>query len=207
MSHIVLVSGSHRPTGNTPRIAREVEKELKGRGHSAFLIDLSQTVLPLWDEGLWGVKPLDEKWARLWQPLADQLARADGLVVMSPEYHGVVPSALRNLMLMFGNGALVAHKPALLISVSASVNGAYPIAELRATGAKNNRLLWLPEHLIIRHAGEMFQPSPKPEHAQSDKIVRERLGWCLTLLEDYIGPMQAVRAKGHILNEKFANGM
>jgi NAD(P)H-dependent FMN reductase len=206
-SNILIISGSHRPTGNSGRIARHVEKELKAKGHGTHIIDLAQTVLPLWDEGMWGAKPLDEKWATLWAPLAKEFEKADGLVIVSPEYHGNVPSGLKNLILLLGNGPLAAHKPALLIGVSASAGGAYPIAELRLNGSKNNRMLFLPEHLIVRGAGEVFVDSPKPEHARSDAYLRERLSWNLQLLEDYLEPMKAVRAKGHTMNSKFANGM
>ncbi|HEX2859471.1 MAG TPA: NAD(P)H-dependent oxidoreductase [Alphaproteobacteria bacterium] len=207
MSNIVIISGGMRPSGNTPRIARVVEKELKSRKHNTHLIDLAETVLPLWDEGTWGVKPLDEKWGKVWAPLAEQLEKADGLVILAPEYHGMVPSALQNLLMLLGNGTLVSHKPALLIGVSASTGGLYPVSQLRLNGSKNNRMLFLPDHLAIRDAGNMFTGAPKPEAAEADAIVTERLHWNLTQLEDYIEPMKAVRAKGHASNAKFANGM
>jgi NAD(P)H-dependent FMN reductase len=206
-SNILIISGSHRPSGNSGRVSRHVEKELKARGHGTHIIDLSQTVLPQWDEGMWGVKPLDEKWGKLWAPLAAEFEKADGLVIIAPEYHGNVPSGLKNLILMLGNGPLAAHKPALLIGVSSSTGGAYPISELRMNGSKNNRMLFLPEHLIIRNAGEMFLDTPKPEHKSADDYTRERLSWTLQLLEDYLEPMKAVRAAGHTMNAKFPNGM
>lgn len=152
MSNIVIISGGMRPTGNTPRIARVVEAELKARKHGTFLIDLAETQLPLWDEGTWGVAPLAEKWAKQWAPLAAEIEKADGLVILSPEYHGMVPSALQNLLLLLGNGPLVSHKPALLIGVSSSNGGLYPVSQLRLNGAKNNRMLFLPDHLAIRDA-------------------------------------------------------
>jgi NAD(P)H-dependent FMN reductase len=206
-SHILVISGSHRPTGNSGRIARHISKELDGKGHATKIIDLSETILPLWDEGTWGVKPLDEKWAKLWTPLAEMFEKADGLVIIAPEYHGNVPSGLKNLIMLLGNGPLVAHKPTLLIGVSSSTGGAYPISELRLNGSKNNRMLFLPEHLIVRDAGEVFVDSPKPEHVKSDAYMRERLSWNLQQLEDYLEPMKAVRAKGNTVNSKFANGM
>jgi NAD(P)H-dependent FMN reductase len=206
-SNILIISGSHRPTGNSGRVARHVEKELKAKGYGTHIIDLSQTILPLWDEGMWGMKPLDEKWATFWNPLAAEFEKADGLVIISPEYHGNVPSGLKNLILMLGNGPLAAHKPALLIGVSASLGGTYPVTELRMNGGKNNRMLFLPEHFILRNAGEMFLDTPKPEHKDADAYNRERLSWNLQLLEDYLEPMKAVRANGHTSNAKFVNGM
>lgn len=207
MSHIAIISGSHRPTGNSPRIARYIEKQLHAQGHTTYLLDLSQSELPFWDEGMWGAAPLAEKWQTLWQPVAAELAKAEAFIIISPEYHGMVPSKLTNFFLLCGNGSGLEHKPALAISVSAGVGGTYPITELRAFSAKNNRMVYMPEHLIIRTAGEMFLDEVKPEHATANSIVTERLTWLLGLLEDYTQAFKTIRAAGHTANAKFVSGM
>ena len=207
MSHIAIISGSHRPTGNSPRIARHIEAQLQGQGHTTYMLDLSVTDLPFWDEGLWGAEPLAAKWETLWKPIADELAKAEGYVIVSPEYHGMMPSKLSNLFLLLGNGAVVAHKPALAITVSSGVGGTYPVTELRSFSAKNNRMVYMPEHLIIRSAGEMFVENPKPEHAESNAIVANRLNWLLGMLKDYTEAFKVIRATGTTSNPKYANGM
>lgn len=207
MSHIAIISGSHRPNGNSPRIARHVQKQLEAQGHTTYLLDLATTELPYWDEGMWGAEGLTATWEKHWNPIKAELAKAEGYVVISPEYHGMVPSKLTNLFLLFGNGDLVAHKPALAISVSSGVGGTYPIAELRLNSGKNNRLTYLPEHLVVRGADNMFVENVKPEHAESNAIVSERLGWLLTMLGDYTSAFKAIRAAGHTSHPKFPNGM
>lgn len=207
MSHIAIISGSHRPNGNSPRIARHIENQLQAAGHTTYLLDLSTTELPFWDEGLWGMEGLSAKWEKVWNPIRDELAKAEGYVVISPEYHGMVPSRLTNLFLLFGNGPLVAHKPALLVTVSSGIGGTYPVAELRLNSTKNNRMVYLPEHLIIRTATEMFVADVKPEHAESNSIVGERLNWLLGMLGDYTKAFTAIRAAGNTSHPKFANGM
>jgi len=207
---IALISGSHRPTGNSPRIARHVASLLEGQGHSTYVLDLATTDLPFWDEGLWGQEGLADKWQTQWQPIQTELAAADAYIIVAPEYHGMVPSKLTNLFLLLGNGDIVAHKPALIVTVSAGpVNGAYPVAELRSFSTKNNKMVYLPEHLIIRSAGEMFLPETKPEHAASHAYLTERLHWLLAMLTDYAEGFRTIRAKGNtqIPAPKFANGM
>ncbi|PZP39746.1 MAG: NADPH-dependent oxidoreductase [Pseudomonas fluorescens] len=204
---IAIISGSHRPSGNSPRIARVIEDKLKAAGHSTYLLDLAVTELPFWDEGLWGMEGLSAKWEKLWNPIQSELASADAYVILSPEYHGMVSSKLTNLFLLLGNGPTVAHKPALLVSVSSGVGGAYPIAEMRSFNYKNNRINFIPEHLIIRSAGEMFIEDVKPEHAKSNEIVTERLEWLLKLLADYGTAFQSIRAAGNTTHPQFANGM
>ncbi len=206
MSHIVIVSGSHRPEGNSPRIARHIEKELQKRGHSTYVLDLAQVELPFWDEGMWGTEGLKDKWS-VWEPHRGEIAKAEGLVLVAPEYHGNVPSRLINVLLLLGNGAVAAHKPALLVSVSSSVGGAYVIHQLRGNAAKNNRMLFLPEHLIVRDAGNVFTSDVKPEHKSANDYMQSRLEWVLTQLEDYIPALNAVRKAGHTQDSRFANGM
>ena len=61
----------------------------------------------------------------------------------------MAPAAIKNFFLCVGMPEL-AHKPALACAVSAGEGGAYVIAELRMSSYKNNRVCWLPEHLIAR---------------------------------------------------------
>jgi NAD(P)H-dependent FMN reductase len=206
---IALISGSHRPTGNSGRIAKHIESQLQGQGHSTYMLDLSTTELPFWDEGLWGMEGLSAKWQTLWNPIVAELESADAYIIVAPEYHGMAPSKLTNFFLLLGNAETVAHKPALLVSVSAGNSGAYPISELRAYSFKNNKLVYLPEHLIIRSAGDMFVADVKPEHQASNEYVSERLTWLLAMLADYAEGLKAIRAKGNtkVPAPKFANGM
>lgn len=207
---IALISGSHRPTGNTGRIARHIEALLQGQGHSTYMLDLATTELPFWDEGLWGMEGLSTKWQSLWSPIQAELASADAYIILAPEYHGMVPSKLSNFFLLLGNGdSIVAHKPALLVAISAAVGGAYPIAELRSYSFKNCKIVYLPEHLIVRSAGEMFQETVKPEHEAGNAYITERLNWLLAMLASYAEGFKVIRATGttQIPHPKFANGM
>ena len=201
MATFTVVAGGHRPAGESPRIARWFQAQLQSRGHTAHLLDLATQDLPFCDEGLWGVEPLAEKWGKLWAPLAEQLSTSDGLILISPEYHGLVPSKLVNFLLLLGNAksSPVANKPAYLVGVSASVNGAYPIAELRATAGKNNRRVFVPEHLIVRDAANAFKAE--------DEYLSKRANYGLTLLEDYAQALQHVRNAGHLNTTDYANGM
>lgn len=207
MSKIAIISGGHRPSGNSPRIARHIESELKKKGHQTFLLDLSEDTLPFWDEGMWGAEPLAEKWQKVWAPIAEQIQSAEGFVIVSPEYHGMVPSKLINFFLLTGNGPLVAHKPALLVTDSSSLGGAYPAMELRAVSTKNNRMVYLPEHLIVRNANEMFIENPKPEFARHAELLAKRLTWTLDMLESYVQGFNAIRERGDLSRPEFANGM
>ena len=78
---------------------------------------ISDNPLPLWDEGAWGDDP---KWEDLWTPIAGELRSSDGFVIVSPEWSAMVPAGLKNFFLLCG-GDLLAHKPGLIVTISAAV--------------------------------------------------------------------------------------
>ena len=104
---------------------------------------------------------------------------------------------------MWGGDEL-AHKPALLTAVSAAVGGAYPIAELRMSSYKNNRIAYMPEHLIIRSAGKVLNEEVAGEE---DEKLRARIDYCLQLLGQYSQAHIAIRESGLIDHKTWRNGM
>lgn len=202
MSKTFLLSGSHRAEAESLKVTRFVEQAIQRAfpSRETFLYSLSGNPLPLWEENEGGVA--DDLWA---EP-ARHLAEADSLVVVCPEWNGMATSGVKNFLHLAG-ADLVGHKPGLLISVSASDNGVYPISELRMSGTKNNRLCWLPEHLIVRRVGTMFNGAePNPED-KLDAYLRKRLDYCLTLLDAYAKGLSAVREAGLVDHETYPNGM
>jgi NAD(P)H-dependent FMN reductase len=204
---VAIVSGSHRPTGETHHIGAWFAQELTKSGHSSYSLNLAEANLPLWDEGMWGMGATAPMWQEKWGPIATELQGCDALIILAPEYAGMVPATLKNFFLLVG-GKEVGHKPALLCSITSSgTNGAYPISELRASSYKNCKIAYLPEHLIFRHAGEILKADVKPEHQGNDTYMQERARWCLQLLEHYATGLNALRATGLHHHEKFPFGM
>ena len=116
----------------------------------------------------------------------------------------MAPAALKNFFL-FCNKEEVGHKPALLISVSAGLGGSYPIVELRSSSYKNNRICYLPEHLIIRHANDYF--NTEVAQSEMDQILRTRMEQAIELLILYGRSFCEIRQQITFDFRKFANGM
>ncbi|MCS7237116.1 MAG: NAD(P)H-dependent oxidoreductase [Thermoguttaceae bacterium] len=199
---IAVICGSHRREAESLRVARYVVRQLNELGvDDVYLLALTNNPLPLWDEGIWEDDP---KWHELWRPIAAQLRSAEGLVIISPEWSGMVPSGLKNFFLLCGKDVL-AHKPGLIISVSASLGGAYPVAELRMSSYKNTRICYIPDHMIIRNVGQMLHgDSPQ---SQEDAAVRDRLRYCLVVLLEYTKALRLVRQSGVIDLDTFPYGL
>jgi NAD(P)H-dependent FMN reductase len=198
---ITVISGSHRTDSQSDRVAAYIQSTLDARNVSAEVLSLAGNPLPLWDEGVWGNDP---KWERVWTPIARKLQESAGFVIVTPEWAGMVPPGLKNLLLLCTPNE-VGHKPALIVSVSAGIGGSYPIAELRLSSYKNNRLVYLPEHVIVRDVKCLLDGDVAS--GPRDEEARARISYGLNLLEEYARALVAVRESGVINHTDFPYGL
>jgi multimeric flavodoxin WrbA len=198
-----ILSGSHRRDAQTLKVAKYLQAVLQREhtGAETHLFSLSGNPLPLWDEATGGAP--DE----LWDPISAELKAADALVIATPEWSGMATPGVKNFLLNC-TAAEVGHKPGLIVTVSATRGGSYPVAELRMSGYKNNRLCWIPEHVIIHHAEQnLNEPDGAPGLGKEDALQRQRLRYALRLLEEYGKAFRLVRASGVIDHKTFKSGM
>lgn len=201
--HIGIIVGSHRQDSQSAKVGRFLAKALEHRDEvSTWTLDLGRTPLPLWDEALWSQ---GEQWSEL-PALKTQLDGSDALIMISPEWHGMVPAALKNFLLLWGAGSELSHKPALPCAVSAGEGGAYVIAELRMSSYKNNRLCWLPENLIARQVKLICNENESLNDATLQSKFSARSEYVIDLLIAYANALRDVRALGIIDHETFMNG-
>ena len=203
---IGIICGSHRSDSQSGKIARHIERELidKGLCDETWLYDLGGNPLPLWDESIWEG---DAEWQKILTPLSDALKSCDGFVVVSPEWHGMAPAGLKNFFLMWTAGGEVAHKPALIVTVSVADGGSFPIAELRMSSYKNSRICYLPEHLIIRYVDTVFNDDPEKNKPEAQEYFESRLAYCLEMLNEYALAFRQIRASGKASLEVYTSGM
>ena len=199
---IAVIAGSHRREAESARVARYLEHELKKLGISeTYLLSLSGNPLPLWDEDVWSD---DEQWKSLWGPIATELKNSDALVVVAPEWSGMVPPGLKNFFLLCGADVL-AHKPGLIVAVSAGAGGSYPVTELRTSSYKNTRLCYIPDHVIVRNVGQMLHGDQAAD--EHDAALRGRITYSLRVLVEYAKALRLVRESGVIDLKAFPYGM
>ena len=202
---ITIISGSHRLDSQSRKVADHIQKTLlkEELADEAEVFSLEGNPLPLWDEGIWNADP---EWEERLAPLRKLLRASDGFVVVSPEWHGQVPAGLKNFFLIAGKNE-VGHKPALIVTVSSADGGAYPVAELRMSSYKNNRILYIPEQVIVRHVEKVLNEHPDDNDPDADGYFRERILWSLKVLRAYAEALGPVRESGVTVHEKFGFGM
>ena len=198
---LTIISGSHRQGSQSGRISQWLQQRVEDLGlfSQVDILSLEGNPLPLWEPAIYSG---DENWKKLLTPWRQSLRDADALIVVTPEWNGMVPAGLKNFFLLFG-AADMGHKPALIAAISSGTGGSYPVAELRMSSYKNARVCFIPEHLIIRGVESVFTG----EQPESDEFLQKRIDYALSLLKEYSSAMQQVRASGVIDHKVFTNGM
>ncbi len=202
---ISIISGSHRNPSQSEKVARYLEKTLANdfENIEPWVFALADNPLPLWDQSLWEDS---EEWNQRLAPIKQQLSESDGFIIISPEWHGQVPAGLKNFFLMFNRFEL-GHKPALIVTVSSADGGAYPVAELRMSSYKNNRLCYIPEQLVLRNIEKILNDDAADNDVEADAYFRERISWTLGILSGYAAALKNMRESTEIHHDKFGNGM
>jgi azobenzene reductase len=114
---IAILLGSVRTGRQTHKIAYYVERQLAARGHEVLMLDLGIQPVPL----------MDERYNRKGDPIAEiidmgqKLKEADGILLVSPEYHGSFTGVLKNALDYYW--AEFEHKPMGVIATGSGRMG------------------------------------------------------------------------------------
>ena len=200
---IAIVVGSHRKESQSSRVGAYIASDLARIDPSVTVdtIDLAGNPLPLWDESVWQG---DSALSALWKPYRDRMRRADGFVIIAPEWAGMVPPGLKN-MLLFAGPKEVGHKPAMIVAVSASRGGSYPVNELRTSGYKNSRLVYISEHVLIHDVNDMLLGATPA--GDRDAWLRRRIEFADRILLEYAKALAPIRTSGLTEHADFPYGM
>ena len=193
--HITLISTSMETDSQTLKVSQYLEKTLKLKDCTTDLYNLYDLKLPFFDP--------NEK-NQIWEEIKPVLVKSDGFIFAAPEWNGSASPMLMNF-LQYRTQEELAHKPVLLVSISAGRGGANPILQMRQYGYKNNRLLYIPEHLIVRNV-ETVMNKTAPEN-ESDTFIRNRADYALDILLAYAKSQKTLRQNTDFRFKEFGNGM
>lgn len=197
-----IISGSHRLSSNSGKVAKLMKGQLEARGIEVFCRDLALEPLPFWNEE---VSQPDSPVYRAWAPLAAEIRSCVAYIVISPEWGGMCPPALKNFFL-FPTARQMVHKPALLVTVSTGIGGSYPAHELRISSYKNTGVVYLPDQLILRHVQD-FLNDFEAQTSDITKALTGRMKHLLAVLIAYSKAFTQVRQDPTVDLNAFPNGM
>ena len=202
--NLVLISASQRTQSQSAKVA-EYLADNSGQFSSVRHIELCKQRLPMWDGEEMSKQQDDSDWLAI----NVQLQAMDALILITPEWGGTASPLLKNLLMM-AQATDIGHKPVLLVSVVNGISGAYPIAELRMNAFSNNKLVAIPDHLIIRNVEEILNTINKDDQQKDeaitrrDKSMRHRIGYSLHTLLHYSQAMKSLREtlQGNTYNDE-----
>lgn len=200
----VIISGSHRVNSQSFKVSNYLKNQLQNEFKASVeIINLATQDLPFWDDSFWGG---DSKWQNTWKPIQEKLLWADSVIIVSPEWNGTVPAKLVNFF-HFTRPQDLGHKPALIVGISASRGGAYPVSELRSFSSKNNYMCYIPNHVIIRDVGKVLNDDLLDEANKSDFYIKNKITNSLQILSLYSKVFTEIRQSEFLEYEKYPNGM
>ena len=200
--NLLIISASQRYPSQSRKVADFLKKTVEKHRifDSVRMIDLGEKPLPLWDQGVWeGTK----EWKHILNPVIEQMRKADAFILVTPEWNGMATPAIKNLTLFAGE-KITGHKPVLLVSVSAGGSGQYPISDLRVSGYKNTKWVYIPDHLIVRFVNSVMNGEDPAD--ENDALIRDRALYSLKQLRLYAQALQSVR-NGMEWDDRFKYGM
>lgn len=200
---LIIVSASQRKDSQSTKVAQYLMQQIP-QNHSVKHIELCRYQLPFWD----GNPKSKTAGKSRWSEISTLLKRADALILITPEWGGMASPLMKNFLLMCDNQE-TAHKPALLVSVTSGISGAYPIAELRMNALKNNKLVATPDHLIIRNVEQVLNNEQAVN--DRDKHLRERIDYSVHMLMQYSEALTVIRShhqdKPYPKQQEYSYGM
>jgi azobenzene reductase len=178
MVHIPVLLGSVRNGRKSEVVAKYlVNKIASSNSFSTTLIDLKELNLPVMEERV----RMDPNAAEGAVFLSSTLAAADGLIIVSPEYHWCMPGALKNALDFIGPE--LQRKPVALVSVSSGVLGGMQLAvSFRAVVASMGAYL-VPQLFPVTKVSESFDKNGVPTDPMIDQRANKMLVEIMWLAE------------------------
>ena len=194
---IMLVSGSSRSGSQSRRVTDELAQRLENRQVETSIVDLFETpVATVLDD----IHTEGSPEHGVVSKITAEAESSDGFVIVTPEWGGMASPAVKA---MFTVTTGYAHKPGLIVSVSASANGAYPVSDLRMSSYKNTKIVYIPDHLVLRNVSALYGESASGEA----EYINERTDFSIDALIAYATAMAPIRDEEFLDQEKYAFGM
>ena len=194
----LIINFSLRQNSGSLKISNYIKSKLTQSSVLSY-IDMN---LPMWDEGVW---KNEEKWIKLLAPIKKEISLSDAFVFVVPEYSGSASPAFFNFMLFLGSFEEASHKPALIVTNSSSRGGTYPQSQIRGYTSKNSRIVYIPEHIIVRNNADVLNTELNTVNSD-DQFIRDRIDYSLMVLAEYSKRLKGLSSMIQP-DPRFKNGM
>lgn len=183
---IVTICGSVRPGNYTSKALAIVNDELrKHSGVEVIEIDLDRIALPL--PGKAGRDSTTERFI-------EDVEKASGIVIATPEYHGSFSSVVKLAIENLGFPSVLAGKPISLLGVANGRIGAIKALEHLRSVCSHVGAIVLPNPVSVARVQEIFDEKGNCLDTESERLVRSVGTALLDYIKEAICPRKALAA-------------
>lgn len=179
MTNYAILSSSVRTARNSHRVAIFLQKLIEKRqSGTVTMLDLNEYQFPVFTERLRFQPNPHDKLKEFTQKFKD----ADGLIIVTPEYNGGYPAALKNVIDLYGEEWY--HKPVALAAVSEGIYGASQVlTSLQFTLWKLKAFI-APAPFQVKEVSKTFDESGNLQDEEAGKKMMhekmlEELNWLI----------------------------
>ncbi|MCW5898254.1 MAG: NAD(P)H-dependent oxidoreductase [Flavobacteriales bacterium] len=178
MGHIAILSASVRNGRASHRVALYLQRRIAEHAHhTADLIDLREHDFPIFHERL---KFMDDPAPDV-VAFADRVRQADGVIIVTPEYNGGMPAALKNVVDLLTQDWR--GKPIALAPVSDGAFGGTQVVTQLLFNLWKIRAWVVPGAMQVPTVKDQFQEDGTPEDdkawARRSDALLEGLTWAM----------------------------
>lgn len=176
--HVVIISASVRTGRKSHRVARYFENLLvKHDLATAEILDLQVYQFPIFSERL---KYLPSPSPDVLE-FTDKINKADGVIIVTPEYNGGYPASLKNVIdLLYVEWD---HKPIGISMVSDGIFGGTQVITSLLFSLWKMHAWVIPAMFPVPNVESSFGEDGHPQEGETDdraKIFLDELFWCIT---------------------------
>lgn len=167
--HIVVISGTNRAGSQTLRLATAVARAHEAGGAQVTLLDLRGLPPELLGAEAYATKPA------AFAPFAEAVLAADGLHLLTPEYNGGMPGALKLFIDHLKFPASFEKRPVAFVGLSAGRWGALrPVEQLQGVFGYRNAFVF-PERVFIPGVEQALGPDGWPVDPLTARLLTQQI--------------------------------
>lgn len=189
---IEIVSGTNRPGSRTHEICKIVLKHYQSLGAEAQILDLKEVGL----ETVNGTQYTSEQPPQIKQAV-DRINKAQGLVMIIPEYNGSYPGALKYFIDHWIYPDSFEHRPVAFIGLGGRFGGLRPVEHLQGVFGYRNAYVFPQRVFLMNIFGTLKEGTLQDSMAQQllEQQSRDFLRFIKALKSEKLDACSVLAAK------------
>lgn len=168
---IYVISGTNRPQSRTVQVAKNIVKLLSAYTKNVELIDLAQLPFDqLTGHQYGGQLPEDI------QASINKIDTSDGLVIVSPEYNGSMPGALKYFIDHWSYPKSFEYRPVAFVGLGFRWGGLRPVEHLQQVFGYRNAYVF-PERVFLTNITNVLKDGQIVDHTITELLDKQARGF------------------------------